>query len=63
MSDEYPGQWVKFPVPQPMSIAAIIQAGGGYGATKGDYEARTVSITGSNPKRCHMYARYIGAES
>jgi hypothetical protein len=54
----HPGEWAKYAEPQYSNIASKIRNGQGYGAKPGEFEVRTVNVSG--PGRAWIYARYVG---
>lgn len=55
---QHPGEWAKYAEPQYPNIASKIRNGQGYGAKPGEFEVRTVNVSG--PGRAWIYARYVG---
>ena len=58
----HPGKWAKLPERTTPNTALNIKNGRYAGTAAGDYEA-AVRNTGGTPRRCDLYARYIGGES
>ncbi len=57
---QHPGQWAKYPDPQPTRTACgTIKNGKAYGAQPGEFEAKT-SAAGATNGRVFIYARYVG---